>query len=303
MSQININSKFNHYFNLAKTKNPISVAIVNPIDEVSFLGALEAYENKLITPFLFGKEEEIKTIATKYKKNIDNFQVINCTSLEETIQTAILFCKNDTCQALMKGKVHTDELMAAVVNKEKGLRTDKRISHVFVLSLPNYPKLFGITDSAINISPDLITKEHIIKNAINLFNKLIPNKPNIAIISATETPNPKMQSSLDAAALANSESLKSISNIEGPFAIDNILSKTSAEIKNIQSNLVENTDIFIMPNIESGNILTKSLVYLSNAEVAGIVMGAKVPIILTSRADTASSRLLSCVLASLYVTN
>jgi phosphotransacetylase len=172
---------------------------------------------------------------------------------------------------------------------------------MFVLSLPNYPKLFGITDSAINISPDLTTKEHIIKNSVSLFNKLISTKPNIAIISATETPNPKMQSSLDAATLANSEVLKSIANIEGPFAIDNILSKESAEIKNIKSNLIENTDIFIMPNIESGNILTKSLVYLAHAEVAGLVMGATVPIILTSRADTASSRLLSCVLASLYI--
>jgi phosphotransacetylase len=301
MSQFTTDSKFNQYLDLAKTKPPIKVAVVNPIDEVSFLGALEAYENKLITPFLFGKEEEIKNIAIKYKKNIDTLQIINCQSIQETIDTAILFCKNNTCQALMKGKVHTDELMAAVVNKETGLRTTTRISHVFVLSLPNYPKLFGITDSAINISPDLTTKEHIIKNSVSLFNKLISTKPNIAIISATETPNPKMQSSLDAATLANSEVLKSIANIEGPFAIDNILSKESAEIKNIKSNLIENTDIFIMPNIESGNILTKSLVYLAHAEVAGLVMGATVPIILTSRADTASSRLLSCVLASLYI--
>lgn len=303
MLNLSNNSKFNHYVSLAQQKPAINVAVVNPIDEVSFLGALEAYENKLIIPFFFGDETEIKNTAIKYKKNIDSFTIIHCNNTKETVEQAILFCKNNTCQALMKGKIHTDELMAAVVNKEKGLRTDKRISHVFVLSLPNYPKLFGITDSAINIAPDVTTKEHIIKNAIDLFKKLIPNKPNIGIISATETPNPKMQSSLDAEILANLDSLKSISNIEGPFGIDNILSKESADIKGIKSDLVENTDIFIMPNIESGNILSKSLVYLAKAEIAGLVMGAQVPIILTSRADTAISRLLSCVLASLYVNN
>lgn len=283
----------------AQEKGKLKVAVVNPIDDVSLGGAVQAQQEGLIDPILYGSATEIEEAAKKYSLDISACEIVDCADEQTAISSAVAACKEGRAQSLMKGKVHTDHLMGAVVKRETGLRTDSQISSVFVLSVPTYHKLLFITDPAINIVPSLGQKEKIIFNAIDLIKKIVTTTPKVACLSAVEDVNEKILGSVEARELANSESLKSQCIIEGPLAFDNVISKKAAEIKGINSEVAGDVDLILVPNLEVGNVLFKSLVYLANSEVAGIVLGAKVPIILTSRADTAKARLMSAVLACL----
>jgi phosphate acetyltransferase len=294
---------FKEILELAKNLNKINIAVINPIDNESLAGALSCAKENIANPILFGNKDTISSVARglgeDYIDLLKNIEIVNLNTYEEILSTAVKYINNNQCSALMKGKIHTDEFMGAIVKKENGLRLDKQISHIFAVKIPTYHKILYITDGGINISPSLEAKEKIIYNAINFVKKLGITKPNIALMSATESVLPKMLSSVDANSIIQSKVFENISNIEGPLAFDNIISKKAALIKNIQSNIAGDVDIIIVPNIETGNSLVKSLVYLANADVAGVVVGAKVPIVLTSRADNAMSRLLSCALANI----
>ncbi len=294
---------FTEILDLAKSLKKINIAVINPIDGESLAGSLDCLKENIATPVLFGNKDKIIEVANllgeSYSSLLKNIEIVNLNTYEEILSTAISYIKNNKCSALMKGKIHTDEFMGAIVKKENGLRLDKQISHIFAIKVPTYHKIIYITDGGINIAPTLEVKEKIIYNAINFVKKLGIQKPNIAIMSATESVLPKMLSSFDANSIVQSNNFKDIANIEGPLALDNIISKKAAEIKNIQSNIAGDVDIIVVPNIETGNSLVKSLVYLANAEVAGVVVGAKIPIVVTSRADNAMARLLSCALANI----
>ncbi|MDR0483903.1 MAG: bifunctional enoyl-CoA hydratase/phosphate acetyltransferase [Alphaproteobacteria bacterium] len=292
---------FQELLQKAKQKGKIKVAVVNPVDEVSLGGPLDAMKKGLITPVLFGSKKEIEATAKKYSFDISGCEIVDCESEATTIQAAVDAAREGRVQSLMKGKVHTDHLMGAVVKRETGLRTDSQISSVFVFSVPTYHKLLFITDPAINITPSLEQKEKIILNAVKLINNIGIAKPKVGGLSAVENVNPKILGSVEAAELANNPNLKEKCIIEGPFAFDNIISKKAAEIKGIKSDVSGDVDLILVPNLEVGNVLFKSLVYMANAEVAGIVLGAKVPIIITSRADDAKARTMSAALACLSI--
>ncbi|MDR2007621.1 MAG: bifunctional enoyl-CoA hydratase/phosphate acetyltransferase [Alphaproteobacteria bacterium] len=285
----------------AKAKGKIKVAVVNPVDEVSLGGPLEAQAEGLIDPVLFGSKAEIEAVAKKYSFDISKCEIVDCVDEPTTIAKAVEAAREGKVQALMKGKIHTDHLMGAVVKRETGLRTDSQVSSVFVFSIPTYHKLLFITDPAINITPSLEQKEKIILNALRLIKNIGIETPKVGGLSAVESPNPKILGSVEAFELAQNANLKSQCIIDGPFAFDNIISKRAAEIKEIKSPVAGDVDLILVPNLEVGNVLFKSLVYMAKAEVAGIVLGAKVPIIFTSRADDAKARLMSAALSILSV--
>lgn len=290
---------FKELLQKAKHKGRIKVAVVNPIDEVSLGGAVEAQVEGLIDPILYGSKSEIEETAKKYSLDISKCEIVDCNDEQTAIQSAVNACREGVAQSLMKGKVHTDHLMGAVVKRETGLRTDSQISSVFVMSVPTYHKLLFITDPAINIIPSLEQKEKLVLNALGLIKNIGIEKPKVGGLSAVEDVNPKILGSVEARELANNPNLKDKCIIEGPFAFDNIISKKAAEIKGIKSEVAGDVDLILVPNLEVGNVLFKTLVYLAKSEVAGIVLGAKVPIILTSRADDAKARLMSAALACL----
>ncbi len=283
---------------IAKNLKPSPTAVVNPIDEVSLGGAYEAAKANLIKPILCGNKNDILSLAKKMKIDISEFEILDSDSEEKTLADAVKLCQTGEAKILMKGKIHTDHLMSAVVKRDNQLRTEKQISHVFVLGCPNYHKPLLITDCAINIFPSLEQKHKILDNAVSLAHSLKITTPKIAILSATETPNPKIPSTIDAVELVKTyKSSTGSIIIEGPLALDNAISKEAAIIKGMDSKVAGDVDILLMPNIEAGNIAFKTLVYLAKSEVAGVVLGAKIPIILTSRADNVQARLLSAALA------
>jgi phosphate acetyltransferase len=292
---------FQELLQKAKQKDKIKVAVVNPIDSVSLGGVIEAQKEGIIDPVLYGLRSDIELAAKKYSLDISKCEIVDCIDEQTAIQLAVESCREGTAQALMKGKVHTDDLMRAVVKRETGLRTDSQISSVFAIHVPTYHKLLFITDPAINILPSLEQKEKIILNAIALIKNIGIERPKVGGLSAVEDANAKILGSVEAKELANNPNLKEKCIIEGPFAFDNIISKKAAEIKGMKSEVAGDVDLILVPNLEVGNVLFKTLVYLANAEVAGIVLGAKVPIILTSRADNTKARLMSAVLACLSV--
>ncbi len=292
-------TNFNELYKLAKTKGNVRVAVINPVDEVSLGGALSIATENLGEPILFGEKKSIEKTAEQYSLDISSYTIINCKNEAETIQHSINYCREKKADVLMKGKVHTDHLMSAVIKRETGLRTSSQISSVFVLSLPSYHKLLFITDCAINITPNLETKEKIIINALDLMGNIGIEKPKVACLSAVESVNDKILGSVEASALSKNINLQSRCIIEGPLAFDNVISKKAADIKGIKSDIAGEVDLILVPNLEVGNVLFKSLVYLAGAQVAGVVLGASVPIILTSRADGAKARLMSAVLACL----
>ncbi len=292
---------FQELLQKAKEKGRIKVAVINPVDEVSLGGAIEGQQEGLIDPVLYGLKSEIEETAKKYSLDISKCEIVNCEDEKTAIQSAVDSCREGKTQSLMKGKVHTDHLMGAVVKRETGLRTDSQISSVFVMSVPTYHKLLFITDPAINIVPTLEQKEKIILNAIGLIKNIGIQKPKVGGLSAVEDVNPKILGSVEARELANNSNLKDKCIIEGPFAFDNIISKKASEIKGIKSEVAGDVDLILVPNLEVGNVLFKTLVYLAKSEVAGIVLGAKVPIILTSRADGTKARLCSAALACLSI--
>ena len=286
---------------MAKGLPPVSMAVVHPCDAESLKGALMAAEAGLIDPILIGPEAKIRSIAAENNLDLKDYRIVHAKYPQASAAMAVSLIRNGDAEAMMKGSLHTDEMMAEVVSRASGLRTTRRISHVFIMDVPTYPRPIMITDAAVNIAPTLEEKVHIIQNAIDLAHVLGVPEPRVAILSAVETVNPKIQSTLDAAALCKMADRGQIVGgyLDGPLAFDNAVSMVAAKTKGIVSNVAGRADILVVPDLESGNMLAKQLEYMANALTAAIVLGAKVPIVLTSRADTAETRMASCVIASL----
>lgn len=282
-------------------ENPVPTAVVYPCDEVSMQACREAVDEGLIQPILIGPESKIRSIALRMGWDIGNFSVRNTEHAHAASALAMELVHRQEAHLVMKGSLHTDELLREVVKSQTGLRTGRRISHVFVIDVPGMDRPLLISDAAINIAPDLKTKVDITQNAIDLAHVLGNECPKVAILSAIETVNPDLPSSVDAALLAKMAERQQITGgtVDGPLAMDNAINVQAAKTKGIQSAVAGNADVLIVPNIEAGNMLVKELTFLGNADCAGIVLGAKVPIILTSRADNVISRLASCAVAVL----
>ncbi len=277
----------------------LNTAVVHPVGETALLGAVEAAKDGLINPVLIGPEQRIKTAASKAGVEINNYQIIATEHSHDSAKVAVDMARDNKVSAIMKGKIHTDELMRAVVSREGGLRTGRRMSHVFAFDVPTYSRPLFITDAAINLEPDLETKADIIRNVIDLAHLLAIDEPRIAILSAVETVTSKIESTLHAAALCKMADRGQIKGalLDGPLAFDNAISESSVRIKGIKSDVAGKAEVLVVPDVEAGNMLAKQLEYLANAEGAGIVLGAKVPVVLPSRADDAVSRLAACALA------
>lgn len=281
---------------------PVPVAVVYPCDKESLRGPVQAAEAGVIAPILVGPEAKIRAVAAEFGVNLGNLRIAEAADDMAACAEAIRLVHAGEAEALMKGSLHTDHLMGAVVSRANNLRTSNRVSHVFVMDVPTYPKPMLITDAAVNIEPTLEDKVSITQNAIYLAHALGIAEPKVAILAAVETVNPKMQSTLEAAALCKMADRGQIKGgvLDGPLAFDNAVSEEAARIKGIKSPVAGQADIFVVPGLESGNMLFKQLEYLSHALTAGVVLGAKVPVILTSRADTAETRVASCVVAALF---
>lgn len=295
-----------HYRRLvhaAAAYEPIRTAVVHPCDALSLQGALEAARQRLLVPVLVGPVAKIRRAAEEGGCALEGIELVDAPHSHAAATTAVTLAREGKVQALMKGALHTDELMEAVVDRAGGLRTERRMSHVFALDVPSYPKPLFITDAAINIAPDLADKRDIVQNAIDLAHALGIALPAVAIVSAVETVNPKLASTIDAAALCKMLDRGQITGarLDGPLAFDNAISRLAARAKAIASEVAGNADVLVVPDLESGNLLVKQLVYLSGAIAAGIVLGARVPVMLTSRADTLPARLASAALAQLFV--
>ncbi|MGF1527643.1 MAG: bifunctional enoyl-CoA hydratase/phosphate acetyltransferase [Candidatus Competibacterales bacterium] len=282
---------------------PVATAVVHPCEQSALEGPLLAAKEGLITPILIGPMAKIRRVAEESGLDLADHQLIDAPHSHAAAAQAVEIAGRGEVQAIMKGSLHTDELMHAVVSKTGGLRTERRISHVFVMDVPSYPKPLLITDAAINIHPDLMVKRDICQNAIDLAHALDNPNPKVAILSAVETINPQIPSTLDAAALCKMAERGQISGgvLDGPLAMDNAISLDAARIKGLHSEVAGQADILIAPDLESGNMLAKQLSFLAHAEAAGLVLGARLPVILTSRADNVRARMASCAIAALYV--
>jgi phosphate acetyltransferase/phosphate butyryltransferase len=278
---------------------PLRTAVVHPVDQASLIGASEAARKKLIEPVLVGPEEKIRRAAEAAKIEIASYPIVSTEHSHAAAESAVAMARAGEVEGLMKGALHTDELMQAVIAAETGLRTARRISHVFAIDAPAYPRALFITDAAINIYPSLNDKRDIVQNAIELVLALGIATPRVAILSAVETVSSDIRSTIDAAALCKMADRGQIVGgiLDGPLAFDNAVSLKAAQTKGIVSPVAGQADILVVPDLEAGNMLAKQLVYLADAEMAGIVLGARVPIILTSRSDNTIARLGSCAIA------
>jgi phosphate acetyltransferase/phosphate butyryltransferase len=287
----------------AKARPGIRMGVVHPCSRDALEGAVDAARQGLIDAVLIGPVDKIRAVAAEARIDLAGLQIIDVPHSHAAAAQGVAMARAGEVQALMKGSLHSDELLAEVVNAQTGLRTGRRISHVFVLDVPSYPKPLLITDAAINVAPDFEAKVDIVQNSIDLAHALGIAKPKVAILSAVETVTPKLRSAMDAAALAKMADRGQITGglVDGPLAFDNAVSLEAAKTKGIRSEVAGDADILVVPDIESGNMLAKQLEYLGGAQAAGIVMGARVPIVLTSRADSAHSRIASCAIAVLLV--
>lgn len=295
--------KYDALIDACKTLEPVPTAVAHPCDESSLSGALQAAAAKLISPILVGPKERIVALAGRLKLDVSHVEIVDTPHSHASAAKAVEIVRSGRAAALMKGSLHTDELMAEVVRPDTGLRTERRVSHVFIMDVPTYHKPLFITDAAINIFPTLEDKADIVQNAIELAHALNVPLPKVAILSAVETITSKIPSTIVAAALCKMTDRGQITGglLEGPLALDNAISRDAAAIKNINSPVAGDADILLVPDLEAGNMLAKELSFLANADAAGIVLGARVPIILTSRADSVRTRLASCAVAALYV--
>lgn len=290
--------------NQCKSLQTIKMAIAHPCSEDALNGVVAAAKHGLIDPVLIAPRKKLEAVAKEFNIDINGYTLIDVPYSHAAAEKAVQLIHEGKADALMKGSLHTDELMREVIKKDGGLRTKRRISHVFLMARKTYHKPFMITDAAINITPDLMTKADIIQNAIDLFHVLFKNKtPKVGILSAVETINPAIPSTLDAAILCKMADRHQIEGgiVDGPFAYDNIISLEAAETKNIQSDVIADVDIYLVPNLEAGNMLAKQLAFLTNAFSAGIILGASVPIVLTSRSDGVRARMASCAIAVMMV--
>ena len=292
---------YQRLINAAKTLPPVATAVAHPCDASSLSGAIDAAKLGLITPILVGPKTRIEAVAQSCQLDLSPYEIVDAPHSHAAAAKAVELVRAGRAEVLMKGSLHTDELMAAVVHKDTGLRTARRISHCFVMDVPNHPDPLIISDAAVNIAPTLQTKADIVQNAIELAHIIGTPEPKVAILSAVETVSPKIQSTLDAAALCKMADRGQIRGgvLDGPLAFDNAISLVAAKTKGITSAVAGRADILVVPDLESGNMIAKQLEYLANALSSGIVLGARVPIVLTSRADTAETRIASCVIASL----
>jgi phosphate acetyltransferase len=281
---------------------PIRTAVVHPCDESSLAAAMAAAVGKLIEPVLVGPESRIRGLAAAMHFDLTNVKLVDAPHSHAAAEQAVALARAGEVGALMKGSLHTDELMAEVVRKDTGIRTARRISHVFIMDVPTYPKPLFITDAAVNLFPTLEDKVDIVQNAIDLTHALGLKAPKVAILSAVETITSKIPSTIDAAALCKMADRGQITGaiLDGPLALDNAINREAAAVKSIKSDVAGDADILLVPTMEAGNMLVKELTFLANAEAAGIVLGARVPIILTSRADSVRARLASCAIVALY---
>jgi phosphate acetyltransferase len=292
---------FDRLIALCQAAPSVPVAVVSPTTEVALAGALEAEKAGLIEPILIGPEAEIRALAATLGLDVSKARFVAAQDDEEAARKGVALCRDGTARALMKGSLHTEVLMHAVLDGATGLKTTRRVSHVFVIDAPAYPRPLFVTDAAINIYPTLDDKVDIVKNAIELAHALGIPAPNVAILSAVETVTSKIASTIDAAALCKMADRQQITGgvVDGPLAFDTAVSAEAARIKRLVSPVAGIADVLVVPDLESGNMLAKQLEYLGGAELAGVVLGARVPIVLTSRADSARSRLASCAVAAL----
>ena len=292
---------FHKFIARCKDLPAITTAVVWPLSDVAMKGAVEAAIAGLIEPTLIGPEKAMKALAAKIGADISKYPVIQAETESQAAEKAVVLCRSGNALALMKGSLHTDDLLKPAMQRDTGLRTARRISHVFIMDTPAYARTLLITDAAINITPELEDKVHIVQNAIDLAHALGIPEPKVALLSAVETVNPKIKSTLDAAALCKMADRGQITGgiLDGPLAFDTAVSEKAATIKKLVSPVTGQADILVVPDLESGNMLAKQLEYLGGAQLAGIVLGARVPTILTSRADSAETRLTSCAVAVL----
>jgi phosphate acetyltransferase len=295
-------SKYDRLIARAKEASAAKTVVAHPCDETSLRGAVEAAEAGLIIPILVGPAAKIHAIASEHQLDVTRFQIVDAEHSDDSAAKAVALIRDAKGELLMKGSLHTDELMRAVTASATGLRTARRISHVFVIDAPNYNEPLFITDAAINIFPDLDAKRDIVQNAIDLFTQVGLGTPRVAILSAVETVTSKIPSTIEAAALCKMAERGQITGgvLDGPLAFDNAIDPESARIKGIKSEVAGRAQILVVPDLEAGNMLAKNLTFLAKADAAGLVLGARVPIVLTSRADTVRARMASCAAAALY---
>ena len=293
--------RYQHLLSLTTGLSPVPTAVVHPCDASSLGGPLQAAEEGLIIPILVGPEAKIRAVAEEEGFDLTGIRIVDVPHSHAAADTAVAMARKGEVEVLMKGSLHTDELMSAVVNRTHGLRTARRISHVFIAEVPTYPHPLLITDAAINIEPTLEDKVDIVQNAIDLAQIMGIVEPKVAILSAVETVTSKLRSTIDAAALCKMADRGQIKGgvLDGPLAFDNAISLVAAKTKGIVSAVAGNADILVVPDLESGNMMAKQLEYLADAVLAGVVVGTRVPIVLTSRADTAEARAASCAVAQL----
>ncbi len=294
-------ARLHEILSAANHPEPVTMAVVHPVDGPSIMGAYEAAKAGLIRPVLVGPEARIYAAAEAAGVDVSSFELVDVPHSHAAAAEAVSMTRAGTIGAIMKGSLHTDELLREVVRKDAGLRTERRISHVMAFDVPTYPRPLFITDAAINIYPTLADKVDIVQNAIDLAHAIGNKNPKVAILSAVETINPKLTSTLEAAALCKMAERGQIEGgiIDGPLAFDNAVSEAAAKTKNILSPVAGQADILVAPDLEAANMLMKQLTYLADATGAGLVIGARVPIVLTSRADDAITRMASCALALL----
>ena len=280
----------------------IETAVAHPCDESSLSAVVHAAKEGIIQPILVGPEANIRDVANACQLDISAYEIIDADHSHDSAGKAVGLVRSGRAEVLMKGSLHSDEILAAVIAKQGGLRTGRRISHVFLLDVPTYPEVLAVADAAINIQPDLDTKADILQNTIDLMHYLAREDPRVAILSAIETVTTKIPSTIDAAALCKMADRGQITGatIDGPLAMDNAINLEAARIKKIDSPVAGCANILLVPNLEAGNILVKQLIFLAGAEAAGLVLGASVPVVLTSRADSHRAKMASCAVAAIY---
>jgi phosphate acetyltransferase len=293
--------KYQRLLDFCKSLPPTTTAVAHPCDESSLRGAVDAAQLGLIAPILVGPKARIQALAKQFGIDIGKLPIVDAPYSQASAAKAVELVREGKAEALMKGSLHTDELMGAVVKSDTGLRTARRISHCFVMDVPSYAETLIVSDCAVNIAPTMEDKVHIIQNAIDLGHALRFPEVRVAILSAMETVNPKVPSTVEAGALCKMADRHQITGalVDGPLALDNAISLESVKIKQIDSPVAGRANVLIVPDLEAGNMLAKSLSFLAGADAAGIVLGARVPIILTSRADSVIARLASCGIAVL----
>ena len=293
--------KYERLIAFCKALPPTPTAVAYPCDQTSLQGAVDACRMGLIAPTLFGPEARIRSVASQHGLDLTGIPIVDVTGTEPSAAAAVALVREGKAEALMKGSLHTDELMGAVVKRDTGLRTRRRISHCFVMDVPGHENTLIVTDGAINIAPTIEDKIDIIQNAIDLAHACQQPEARVAILSAMETVNPKLASTMDAAALCKMADRGQITGgiLDGPLALDNAISPEAAAVKKIVSPVAGKANVLVVPDLEAGNMLAKSLSFLAGADAAGIVLGARVPIILTSRADAVLTRLASCAVAAM----